>query len=724
MDLFIQKFENLVRQNLFFRYNAGMKYPHQYLYDYEVLPFPVEFNFPSNSIIIQSKNSIEVNKHEYQIPKTRIKYHYLESGGFSIKSIRFLNHSLFIFINHGSEDIDIHFKDENNLQDFTFLTKKPPCRLKNGNVCFIGYNLDISDPDTTIKFINQTIIDERQIHPLNQFNCSDLETMVSIDKTWINIPFIQSKRIIGNDNQTIFLQDNFLWLQELYLYFGWTKELSEFYKSNDGIIPETAKQRYKSILKDKSGNYEFGLSDSFLNQYFNISLSNREKWADVIQEKWESIQFPIRRQVIGKDIKQNSDEWIASSLITAFGDYWWMYKLFSLVVSNLNKDFCIDLYRLLFLLKSSGNISFQSGRISVRDSFNSPARISVINTDHQIIFKKFTLNKQHNYSLNLHGNDILNIDQRSGFEFDRQTNEIKIMPLIPVIFNVTEIDYVLLELDDYKIQVPLFWDKFTLSVNHRRFRFLRKKQKFQITVRYKKKNDQIKLNNHVLPSSDDHLIRTLFDITKRPGQIFSMFYNFEGVRIHSVSKHGSKAMGEFCAIDEYGLLRKAINFKSSASPGSILITSDHNQIDEMTIPSYDNLYGLYSRNCHPETVRFSQADDFTNRIFYTTPSVLMIKLIIYINIKNASLYDLLKAICLKNLGFLPVIQDHSNIEYLPGVIGLIIGNKPSWKIINDYELFSIIQHPKHPNPKYIYINENNIDKMFSDVFFKVYLSKI
>ncbi|MBN2423583.1 MAG: hypothetical protein JXB44_01055 [Calditrichaceae bacterium] len=724
MDRFIQKFENLIRQSLFFKYNAGMKSPHQYLYEYELLHFPVELDFRSNSIIIQSKNNREVNKHVYQIPKTRLKYHYLESGGFSIKSIRFLNHFLFVFINNGNEDINIHFKDKNNLQDFTFLPEKNPCTLKDENLYCIGYNLDVSDSDATIKFIDQAIIEERKIHPLNQFNCSDMETMVSIDKAWINIPYIQRKRVIRDDNPLNCLQDNFLWLQELYIYFGWTKELSEFYKSNDSIIPETAKQRYKSIVEGESGNYEFSLSESFLNQYFNISLSNREKWADIIQEKWEKIQFPIRRQVIKKDIKINSDEWIAFLLITAFGDYWWTQKLFSLVESNINNAYCLDLFRLLFLLKSSGNISYQSGRISVQDSFISPERISVINTDHQIVFKKSKLNKQHNYSLNLQGNNILNIDQRSGFEFDRLNNEIKIVPLIPVIFNVTDIVNVLLELDNYKIQVPLFWDKFALSFNNRRFRFLRKKRKFQITVRYKQENDLIKLNGLSLPGTDDHLTRTHFDITKKPGQIFSMFYNLEGVRIHSISKLGLKVLGEFCAIDEYGLQHKTINFKSSAGPGSILITRGHNQIDEITIPSYDNLYGLSSRNCRPETVRFIQADDFTNRIFYAISSVLMIKLIIYINMKNASLYDSLKAICLRNLGFLPVIQDHNHIEYLPGVIGLIIDIEPPWKIINDYELFSVVRHPKHPNPKYIYISENNIDKMFSDDFFKVYLSKI
>jgi hypothetical protein len=481
-------------------------------------------------------------------------------------------------------------------------------------------------------------------HILNNIRIQDRKKQLILDELWFTQKGINPDRQlnISQFNENLTTSDVLLWALELIYYMDWI----DF---NDDEI----KKKYQTIFSEIPCNHRI-----FFDAYFNNNYEPNEI-IDSLQSWWDQFSLPLYRIKFKKELKFNP------SLI---------FVIYSLSL-HLKLPWSQDLYQL-------SNYFSQEPQIAILAYLN---QLMIIINDKQHTVKiipgpeiagnlkslrrgksdfRFTsFGNKYFTSLFQDNNKIFKIDKEVIIFFNEIKNDITVTPnIIPLEQHRFRKNIISIKLNDKKYHIPLVWKKAELSLPGCRFRWIFKKDRFQITCHPEKFLSSINIdeklidfNNkkityyHPIGNSAKTVVIKLLDISGR-----SFLVN------HELSKNTVQLIGWIQ--DRHGLLVDRYNIRLNSRQILCRSQGSGQLIHSFEIPmKIDRIEILSKKIYHNMTIKRIKNEVFRN-LMLCSPYDGKSMFLAILNDNSKIRKKEIECLFLEFLGFIPFILYKSDIK--------------------------------------------------------------
>ena len=584
-----------------------------------------------------------------------------------------------------------------------------------------------SELDKIPQLLNKIRINEQKIHPLSFFHVSHKKVMSEIDRLWLQLyPLITADKRI-NRSRVAEEPGIWLWLQEIYLYFGWYEELETFYNTagqlNDINQIQLAKHRYRMVSSHAVGDETPGIKktekDTFLYFYLFGRQSLQESFLEKVQNKWESISSPARGEYLKQTIQNDAHEFIAFALLARQFNFHWADQAAEKIEGYLEGTVKI-VFSLLISLQEEINYFIDDKWIHLQAGKESANRKLLSQTYFEFESTRFGTD----YFTGITTNNGPNIqtDKAVMLDISLSQKRIRIKPLLyhPPIDRV-EYQHLTISDEQQTIEVPLIWRSFRLKTKKWRIKFLFKKNRFQLSVRLFNKDSGLKIENISVDSSKNYL-KLYWPIVKSSANTMFNLCDEKGYRKYALCSALNTFYLRGYAFDRNGLLQEQFNIFLNDSRKSKAIRLNEPKSKGCGIPMVKDIHKikLTARGCEPSEKLIPKVSGYAERFLSTASLFLKELMIIYMEQNDQKEIEKVKYRVKANLGFWPCVRPIDTIRWERSHFIFILSNTfPSeCKLIDDYDLFQIVQPLKMNTVYAFYINKQNEEYLFSEIFFQ------
>jgi len=601
-------------------------------------------------------------------------------------------------------------------------------KTSSGGVFILTKNSAPIKPDKISRFLSDMIISEKKIHPLSHFHAGDKTVMSEIDRLWARLyPVISVDRNI-DQSKVADEPELWLWLQEVYLYFGWYAEPETFYTTNDLSYPNSiiqpARYRYRTVAfvteSDKTLEETEMEKDTFLYFYLSGWRDSEETLLDKIQNKWESISSPARAEYLKRAVRDDTDEYIAFALLARQLNFHWAGQAAEKIENHLEGTIK-DVFCLLILLQEKIVSFVVNKRVRLRAGKENAERVRLSHAYFKFASSRFGKDIFTDFSAD-DGFEI-QIDKAVLLDISFGQKRIRIKP--PLCHPPDDgLDYQYLTISDERqtIQVPLVWRSFRLQNKKWRIKFLLKKNRFQLSIRIFERETRLKIGHVSVDSVEKNHFKLYWPVEKSPGKIVFSLLDEKGNRMYSLYPGLNTIYFRGYGLDRYGLLQEKFNVFLNDSKKSevVRLNEPQSQIISIQLNSGFNKLKLAARGCEPIEEVIPMVSGYTQR-FLSADSILLKELmIIYMEQSDKKEIEEVRYRVKDNLGFWPCVRPIDTIRWERShFIFILDSTLPfEYKAVDDYNVFQILQPVKKKNVYAIYISKENKDYLFSDIFFQ------
>ncbi len=677
--------ENWCRNGLNYRYHAHAA--------------PVSFyqSIPDNFIegrksqfSVKLENEENVEHSVQRLPQTRIYLQSFITSDLRIRSIEYFNHTLLLFN---------PLRNENKL---TFrMTVAEGLGLRSDDDCVSSsaqdYEISCNNPlllwlfpreekreiKGIKKFLKKIREQEYHLHPLNQMRLSDGEEMESIDRLWANLHSVGPEReiILPEDRESWI--DDFIWLQEIYLHFGWYGELEQVYKefsAADLKKSSLKKCRQRFCMIQAGETIKTNPEDSelkFLDRYLANSVDNA-----VIQGFWQQIHYPAYRFQLQKVMNARPAQYIAFALQALQQQFIWFSKLNTLLSGFLPQKMSGPAGLLLNLKKMT---PYYPGPMGLEfNPFASAGSVQEMRTAEQTaLFSQIRQNKRVFTKMKLDDKLHFSIDQFVQYRFSISDKKLTVNPVLfrpPLAAPVLET--VQVQIDSFSVELPLVWRKFEITLNRVRLRFLRKKDRFQVSISGKNYTDAIRINQQIIESVSGHYPVFYIPVSKTESRTEAALFNEWGA-LPNPYKHAFIHGWNF---DSFQHLHDQVQVSGAEEKKSHQIAINLNQIEnEMAVES-GREFRLNNRYSAGYLLKPKIMDGYLNSFLYTDAALLQNQCIVYSakNLKNTAeqFYTA--------MGFYPTVRALGDLHLVENAFVIIANENFNGESVSKQEGYKIV----------------------------------
>ncbi|MEJ2542896.1 MAG: hypothetical protein P8Y99_02395 [Calditrichaceae bacterium] len=701
-----------------------------------------KFNFSASNIEINihaEKLLSSFTKIEYRIPQTRIFVTFLQEDNLFIRIIEYFNHTIVIveFIQSDSEQVvelcskkyplSIKYTEKQKLNE-----KSVVLSTKGSYIAQISETTFV-DLEKLPDFVNDCINDEIRSHPISRIQTNNLEFIKLLDQKWSLIKAIkQSNEIDVNTLLDSDLSDLF-WIQEIYLQLGWHKELEKFYKeihkqelsSQNMEIVTTALYRYNVVSKligsriiqsdfnrKKSTKVVIGKFLSYL--YNTIDQQKTDIYAS-IQKTWNYLHIPAVKLKFQYLIQNDPNEYLALAILALQYRFWWYEIMENILIDYLPEDKKI-LYKFLSLLNKFNIVQFNKASIYFSKYDNSSSNSNFkIRFSNSINKSDTSKNKESYTEIEKDGLFFIKINKCVDYEYFPNDKKAKIRPqtYFP---DKKKYDECVLNIAEFSLYVPLIWDQFTIEFNKCRFKFLRKKYRFQLTIKFEKSISQIKVNDENIKNNFAPVFKYYLPINRVKSSIEMSVYNVHGAKLKSKSSNSQVAVIKGIGYNAFGIMYSQFRVYPEGQKKSYNIDLDSIKSYPFNLNQANQAFTLNASKSDPVKLHLNYGNPFVIKLLNTHTHELFYRLKIYID-KKAKIRSEIIKVCKSNLGFIPQIDTVSELKpdrnHLICIISDSYGNQSFKKGIE----YTIIPINKKTKQTALWFNPKYIQNLFSEAFF-------
>jgi hypothetical protein len=526
---------------------------------------------------------------------------------------------------------------------------------------------------------------------------------------------------------------NLIWLQEIYIHFGWYDQLRIFYKDITKIeVSLTEKKiifwalyRFNSICKligiegikiklDQVNNSR-DIEGEFLNHLINSTDQLDGNIYEQIQKKWNYLHIPAIRLKLQKLIHENPDELIALAYLALQYRFWWYQKLEDLLLQFLpeNKK---SIFKFLSLINNSNTVRFRKDSIYF-SKYNTSLNVRVHkNLAGLLTIKDTTQGGEHFTYLEKENTFFFKINKSIDLVYFPRSSSFIIRPRLYHPYTDKCINCKI-KISEYSVDIPLIWDQFTIEFKKCRFKFLRKKDRFQVTIKFSKSVQCIKLNEDHIETNSEPVHKLYIPIKRSKSKIHVSMYNEYGASIHKLNPKSANIILNGYGYDTYGVLNSHYRIYMDKQKKSF--EGELNDPVNLSMLQCNKSMEIVLRasKFDPVHIQLNHVDPLIAKLAYTNISELFYRLKIFVDEDNKTI-DKIINVCNRNLGFIPQIENLSKLIPDRNNIVIIIG-----KSFRDEEsdvnlIYKIIPINDKSKQTALWINPVNLNNLFSETFFK------
>ena len=709
--LLFNKIENWCRNGLNYRYNAHAA--------------PVSFyqSIPDNLIKgLREQFSVKSEIEEYvehsvqRLPQTRIFVQNFITPSLRLRSIEYFKHTL-LLINplrdKGPLTLRLRIADGLRLngdvdivnvtdQEYKIVCNKPlliwlfPKKEKR----------EISDIN---KFLTKILEQEYRLHPLHQMRLSDGAEMESIDRLWATLRSVGPEREIIMPEDRRGWTDNFIWLQEIYLHFGWYAELENIYAEfSDNEFEESSlkkcRQRFRMVCAGESFKTTFEESElKFLDMYLANSVDNAS-----LQDFWQHMHYPAYGFQLKKNMAARPAQYIAFALLALQQQFFWFSKLNTLLSGFLPRQMS-GAAGLLLKLKQSTPY-YPGSRYLAFNPYNFSGSVQEIRTaDQAAVLSLVRQNKRVFTKLQFESEVQFSIDRLVQYHFSISDKKLTVNPVLfrpPLAAPVLEM--ILIQIDSFSVELPLSWRKFEVILNRVRLKFLRKKDRFQVSIRGKKYTDAIHINQQKIEAVSGHYPVFYIPVSKTESRTEAALFNEWGAfpnAYKSAFIHG-------WSFDSFQHLQEQAQISVAGQKKSHLLTINVNRAEnEKTVESGRELR-LNNRYSTGYLLKPKTMDGYLASFLYTDAALLQNRCIIYSAKNPKEIAELFYTA----MGFYPAVRALDDICPMENVFVIIVAERFNGEVATESEGYKIISLFSDSRQKGMLINQKSIKNVLKAHF--------
>ena len=394
-------------------------------------------------------------------------------------------------------------------------------------------------------------------------------------------------------------------------------------------------------IRDSVPNWK---TEDFLQQYRNNAYTLSH-----IQEFWERIHFPVYALKLKQNIRKNPSEYIAFALLVIKERFIWQNMLCAVVLDALPQPLR-GLIELLFFLKQQTPL-FIHGQTVLLSASPSPAlRQTVRQSDERLIAGQLRHHKREWTFLHVHPWFTFKIDQKAELKWEEGKKELQVLPLIwrpPLAetdWHFTELTY-----GTVLVRFPLAWQQFTVTLNNVRLKCLRKKKRFQLSVRLAK-SDEIQLNGQTLSGRDNRYHTVYVSIppqTDRPAPSLIWLNRFGSARRLT---EGMYLRGWLK--DRNHILHERLQVRKEGQRHSVQVDANESLLPAGNRVREAGAYLISARYCDTQNLELTATDSVLTKFLYTPPEQLLGRLIVFSDSDPAHI----RQAFIRGLGIAPVCR--------------------------------------------------------------------
>ncbi len=669
-------------------------------------------------------------KFVFRFPQTRIYYSLYQNTQWEIKILEYFNRTI-VFYKKRGKAAPVQFQTQ---EAYSVYSLNPTARekgngLDSSGVFWIAPKGENGVKDSAVIAWLQAIRQaEYAFHPLTFFQTSDHTLQKKIDQWFAQVQFTDSA---GKLTQEAIHAPGFIWLIEFYLKIGWWERLSEFFKNLKSEIKHTpqlilAARQLNTFLQainkkpvDVPQDTFQQKKRTFFYRYFLPDEPDETIGKDV-QKFWEYLQIPALRLRWEREIALNPDEFIAFVMLAIEQKFWWATQAIDFV-----RSFLPEAYKLFFNLLTA--ISSGICLTPKEHAF----RISTLNGQREKTLlalpwsvKYYAFGKQNFTELFIHPFALeINLNQYIDFEINLCEKEVR---LIPGIFkpplDLPSWRTILIEFGDIRIRFPLIWQQATLKLNDSRLKFLRKKKRFQITVKNTKNQGPIKINGQLIEMRPDRFAKFYLPVEKKASRTAIRPFTPTGCRLTTLSLGNNAFTLRGVAFDSFGILKERFRVSFNALRSNKGIETNALPPEVLRAPYVPISLKITAGKCDPVHLELLPADGFWQALKNTPPERLIHEVKIWIDRDEREIsVSEVAALSLKRLGWFPKIEEVTLDNFVPGneTFNLLLSSTGRLKdeIVIDAGNIKLFKSNTKLKLKYLQINPIILTKLFDIEFF-------
>ncbi len=678
----------------------------------------------------------------YRLPQTRIFYTVYQNLEWKISFIDYFNHCVVIVknkTNKRSNSLTVRKKNKTSgirLSERQNLNSSfQNITIKRREVFWFGPARERSRFKSVLHFLNSARDREYRNHPLNFFFVSDNTLLRKIDMLFADLPHINREKTL---TLLSLKEDYFVWLQELFLQLGWHDSLLKFYRTihrnsehwqnflqnRKNVLfiqrflrilelhEKTAPQWLKAIaLKDRQ-TAEY----SFIELYFGTEYQIDKK----LQQFWEYVQIPALELKWRREIRENADNFMAFVLLAVARKFWWApqsYRLIGKYITGVKKQ----LFDLLYLLMTHVNISVR-GKVNV-STLAFPQAIHRLDAGFAVI-DYYRFGKKLFSNLQFPQKALsLKIDKLCEFEYDLSSQTIEIKPIIlKPPSEAPELRLIRVETEGVVVQTPLVWEQFVFEINKIRFKWIRKKKRYQLSIKAIKQTEPVKICERIIDLKEKPYSKYYFPITSDSGESNLDIFKLSGERVSGLLPGVNVLTVRGIALDARGILKETFRYAQNQLKKNKEIRTNGFTPQSINAQPPPLILTLTAGKCAPKVFRLQPTDAFWEKFKNTRAEILYQNLKIWIDTKSSS-RELrnLPLLCIERLGFIPEIVEIDVNEFSPDkeTFNFLVSKNIRSKdeVVLEMPDIRVCRNHKSPKNKYFLINPEIIEGLFDESFF-------
>ncbi len=573
---------------------------------------------------------------------------------------------------------------------------------------------------------------EYNVHPIHQLVINDQKILSEIDKAWAHIRFIDAKGDI--DLQSLLATDLslFMWLQEVYLHLGRFKALDSFYsellesnslsqKNKHTIIQswnrfKTASQNTSFVIKTTLPTAWYNIADekSAKHPYLNAFVFGKENLSQFLQEQWQTLCWPAFRNKLKNEIDQNPDAYMAFISMAYEYCFWWATQLYEASYRYFSCDY-LNILKLLLNIKLIINQAPMHSRGFQFASYTFPKGTRrLFWVDKELEMKITSTKKTTITSLLQESGAQIVVDKPCKICLKRSQNTIKVDPHIvqPPIAKETFWSHVRVKHHSTTYLIPLVWPEMTIYINRIRIKFLLKKRRYQVSLKFKNMTQSIEIEGKEYKPTRYSYVKTYLPVTLNPEEnwIFD-FYTMHGIPIRSSGPFLRDIQPAGVCFDRFGQMHEQVRIHKNGSSKSIGLDSNVFFKDSLRVSQPNLKLDVRARHCDKQSFHLVAKSGLLYRLLNESPASLKLKLVFYLKKENEQLCATVSQLCKSTFGFLAMIKNTNQLRACSNAYAIYIDDTCRYPYLEEHDYYAIIKLSKHI--KGIFVRSNHIEPFFT-----------
>ncbi len=520
---------------------------------------------------------------------------------------------------------------------------------------------------------------ERERHPLRVLQLSDSQTVQKTDRLWAQLPWVDEQGKPYTEKLKT-KPEAAVWLNVLYSHLGWDEA-----------------EYNQSAVK--------GRANGFLEKY----LTNNYKLSE-IRDFWETVHFPAYALKLKQEIRQNPSEYIAFALLAIKERFVWQEIFISSLLCAL-PPFLRGLIELLVLLKRQTPLFVNGQKVEFSANGSEAVKQSIRQPNQRLTAGTLRHHKRNWTALTIDPFFAFKIDQQATLKWQGESKRLQIVPLLwrpPV--TEPAFYYAELEMKGVRFHIPLAWRQFEVQIHTLRIKFLRKKKRFQLSVRLGKK-DELYVNGQLLSARDTRyhtVYQTIPPYTEKTQTGRLVWLNgFGGSRYLA---HGMYLRGWL--LDRKHILHESVQVSKEGQRHSVQVHTNSMAIHTSKIWREQLIYRVNGRYCETQKTELKVSAGIMSKFLYTPAEQLPGRLMIFSDENPVAIRSVFR----DTLGIVPECLPLDRFAQYPERITIIIAYEFAGETVNNKQSVTILRNIPGIKRDVLAIHPSGLNDLFNTVF--------